>query len=895
MHNTIDFAKDIYLCICKDNNETPLKEHAEQLFTILKNQPDMQFTLRSQRLGVQAATQIQKRLNQQSMLKIDLFDNHISSTGLSALLRLNFRKINLGCNNLSSEASTIIAQYFSQDNELEALELGIPSGFQFSKYKDSHSPRSLQYNQIGSQVLFQSLHNNLSLKYLGLSYNNLVDFAPQISLLLTRNSIIQAIDLSYCSLQDRGVSVILRGLLQNYSLQYLNLSGNNFTMLSTSILSQILQNKTNLSYLNLNNNAIGSEGAKQLAFGISINKSLRILEIENCALGDEGAIMISQVMTQQVDMGEFEAGENTQRFFDQLCKIYNEISPANGDFGKRITVKSASGCIIKSVQLNKRVTPNIGVRSHRRNFRIQDLDVDQLNFERELHESQALEQSQLQQQQLLDQYYLPPKAQSQRRAFRRSNKTDKSDAKLDLPDDLNPIGSVLQADDISFTDQSDVENSTTQQTTYNYGGIYANEACDSKIAIFNINFSNNALSEKSIFHINKMLMSDFSRIRKIDLSGNKLSVCSCKLLSEAFIQQDINFQNTDFFIFNKNFITIQNENITHLKLNNCYISDLGFLYLSISFARMVNLIAVELQNNFVSKEGQKGIDILVNHESLMSFNVKGNQISYSSYAKLQKQMKNNKDKISLNGPKVLEQRLELLKQDSIRLPNAREELDFLKNSINLVQAYVQQITTQNEDLQDLFNRQLTSQQQRCDVILQDSNKVQGQIEQMGQNGIKLEHQIEVQKESITTQLNQVSLELAQQEQQKIEFDIILKNNQTNLILQKEDIQKQIDSEEQEIQLMITKDQKGKELIEQILSNEKFKTLGARAMQSTSAGKLSLIGDYEPLLTVLRRTELYLANKPIPQPKGYDFNMICLTRLKKSKKGKSKKGKKIVKK
>lgn len=138
---------------------------------------------------------------------------------------------------------------------------------------------------------------------LNLSGNALGDQGAQtMATLLLKTTTLTTVDLSANDISSTGMNFILRSLLINRTVKALDLSSktgsnrNRFSKLNAGPLEDLLLRNSTLQRLNLSTCCLGSIGAQGLSRGLVENQSLKFLDISQNDLGDKGACYIASVL-----------------------------------------------------------------------------------------------------------------------------------------------------------------------------------------------------------------------------------------------------------------------------------------------------------------------------------------------------------------------------------------------------------------------------------------------------------------------------------------------------------------------------------------------------------------------------------------------------------------------
>lgn len=330
--STQDFIRDVYLSICRDNEELPSREGLDWITKVFRSSKGSGMSIRSIRIGPAGAITLMKRLESNQVVYIDAYDNMLKDTGFMALLKFSERhptlkRLCVGCNNIGTEGCMALAEILQGGTGLEAIELGRPTGYIFAspRRQGFSSSGTLHNNYVDSSSaarIAKALMYNNTLKYLGLNGNFIglagvdghtasttarrrfgaasvdIDGPTSIGAMLAVNTTLTALDLASNRLGNAGVTAVLRGLGRNGSLLRLDLSRNQMTFITAPMIACIIANhKCVLQELYLSGNPLGLDGAMSIAHGLSCSRSLTTLALENCALGDDGVSIICAVLS----------------------------------------------------------------------------------------------------------------------------------------------------------------------------------------------------------------------------------------------------------------------------------------------------------------------------------------------------------------------------------------------------------------------------------------------------------------------------------------------------------------------------------------------------------------------------------------------------------------------
>ena len=190
---------------------------------------------------------------------------------------------------------------FMIDDDLSALySSGAAALSKVLSANSSVTSLDLSWNIIGDSgatFLSQALATNSSLNSLNLNSNGIGDSgATFLSQALATNSSLTSLDLSWNSIDDSGATSLSRALTVNSSLTSLGLSNDSIGPSGATSLSQALATNSSLTSLDLCGNRIGASGATSLSQALAGNTSLTSLNLIHNDIGASGATSLFQAL-----------------------------------------------------------------------------------------------------------------------------------------------------------------------------------------------------------------------------------------------------------------------------------------------------------------------------------------------------------------------------------------------------------------------------------------------------------------------------------------------------------------------------------------------------------------------------------------------------------------------
>lgn len=160
---------------------------------------------------------------------------------------------------------------------------------------------SLRRNPLGNGgavEMLKHLHHckiplvRLDLADTGVGESDCAQLAPLIA-----DSKLEMLKLNSNDLSSNSVASVMEGLLRNITMETVNMSGSNFSVMNSVSLATLLQQmKRYMSSLDISNCHINSEGAVHLARALMRNYSLRSLNISGNPIGDIGAAAFGDML-----------------------------------------------------------------------------------------------------------------------------------------------------------------------------------------------------------------------------------------------------------------------------------------------------------------------------------------------------------------------------------------------------------------------------------------------------------------------------------------------------------------------------------------------------------------------------------------------------------------------
>ncbi|TNJ29338.1 putative NOD3 protein [Giardia muris] len=726
-----DLIRDVYIALCRDNEESPSREGLDWMTRLFRASRGAALTLRSARIGPMAAVSLVKHLEATTVQAIDLYDNDIRNAGFLALLKFaerhqTFHGLNVGANGIGADGALALAEMIQGNTSLEAIELGVPSGYWFRPV--GHGARgtrpgdSIRANYIDSNSsakLAKALMYNSSLKYLGLGGNFIgvtqplamgssesaygagrtveLDGPTSFGAMLSVNVGLVALDLSDNKLGNIGLTAIFRGLSRNSYVRRLNISRNHATFVAMPMLSCILASRNCvLEEIRLAHNTLGLDGAKSLAFGLAACHSLRVLDLEGCALSDEGVAIICGVLCSPLlrpglrrdedlslfvteTMGARSPGDELQeerQRNERMHALFDQILESRGDGPNHlIVIRSSTGRIISQT-----VIPRDGVTE--RPSIIPDAA-------RTLSGSASRP---------------PDKRFNDDEDFQEVERT------VLLTEPGISEGTEAGGDEEDNNDDDEDDFLVADVTTPHYeSGTFS--------AIHSFNFAANGMGPIGIRCFCKLAASRMG-LQHVSLSYNRLGNAGAMALASALLcdQLDMNevvayYQESERAKQAAQRPELRdpsrvNTELRVLDLETCHIGSDGFVALCFASLHLPNLTKINLCNNFIGYAGGDiGVSLLNENPTLLTVVMRGNQISHTAATRLSRTLARNRRRVALRIPSQLRREIAEHEAETKQLPILREELDFMTQTVQDAEAYQRTIENLHAEMVDNFARQ----------------------------------------------------------------------------------------------------------------------------------------------------------------------------------------------
>ncbi|KAI6660990.1 Protein NLRC3-like [Oopsacas minuta] len=245
-----------------------------------------------------------------SLLQCDIDDEHFKEIvrGFSKSCHLSY--VNLSRNRIGSKSLILLGDHLTNISNLSILIL------------DSN----VQTDHLGMSALFHSFINNNTLKQLSVKSCQIHPTSlSYLGKLLTENSTLRVLNLAGNSgLSEEGARMLSRGLENNSVLQALDVSYCNLSEDAVARITLALKSNSRLNKLYLDYNQIMLGALHEIAETLTHNKSLKLLSLLGCPVNENAMWVMLQALNANNTL-EILRLDKTQDRSDQLYDLFLEI------------------------------------------------------------------------------------------------------------------------------------------------------------------------------------------------------------------------------------------------------------------------------------------------------------------------------------------------------------------------------------------------------------------------------------------------------------------------------------------------------------------------------------------------------------------------------------------
>lgn len=221
---------------------------------------------------------------------LNIRNNRLQDRGLEAIVDMVIAKrdlfhLDLSENKVDGQAASALAAYMASATcALQTLKLNradVDDNELAPFAKALHTNRSLQTLDLSSNMIG-------STENLNVVRPSIVTGGEALATMLSINTTLTVLDLSWNYLRLEGAVEIGRALAYNSGVRELNLAYNAFGNMGAQTIGESLLSNSSLEILNLSNNNIPSHGAVAIASALKCNSRLVQLTLDGNPLGENG-------------------------------------------------------------------------------------------------------------------------------------------------------------------------------------------------------------------------------------------------------------------------------------------------------------------------------------------------------------------------------------------------------------------------------------------------------------------------------------------------------------------------------------------------------------------------------------------------------------------------------
>ena len=264
--------------------------------------------------------------NQSHLAELYLPESKIEKNSKSIFLKsviknTTLEKINLQAVEFDEEEQKIIAEILKKNRTLKKIflnQISEKSVLESLKTNTTLKKIALKLSEIEVSLLCEALIENKSLESLNLSNG---DFREkdliEICKNLENNKSLKSLNFCENKIKDnKNFSIICDSLKKNTTITSLNLSWMNLKELNAKYISELLYQNTTLKKLNLNGNKLADEGTKIVCQSLFKNFSLHTLLLSYNYIRKEGLKEICCLLNQNFSLKFLDLNSNQNIFLD---------------------------------------------------------------------------------------------------------------------------------------------------------------------------------------------------------------------------------------------------------------------------------------------------------------------------------------------------------------------------------------------------------------------------------------------------------------------------------------------------------------------------------------------------------------------------------------------------
>ena len=279
---------------------------------ILKNLPIVESVFDSSVLKSGIINIINNKLvSSIELKKLDLSYNCLSTSDAVRIFKgmkniSNLTALNISHNLISDEAADELATVLLHNTNLEKVDLGFNDLSTFGIIK-----------------IFEGMKNTSNLKTINIYSNNMITIkaADSIATVLSHNSKLKALDMSFNYLGSKACIEIFNGMKNIWYLSHLNISHSKITDEATSSIAAVLSHNTEIEELDISYNYLQTPGAIEILQSVKHASTLKKLNIAHNMITEKAAEYIINFLYNKTKLKELNLSDNSLLEKDVIVEL----------------------------------------------------------------------------------------------------------------------------------------------------------------------------------------------------------------------------------------------------------------------------------------------------------------------------------------------------------------------------------------------------------------------------------------------------------------------------------------------------------------------------------------------------------------------------------------------
>ena len=267
-------------------------------------------------------------LNSTELEELDLSYNRLSTSDAARIFKgmkniSNLTALNVSHNLICDEAADELAIVLLHNTNLEKLDFG---------FNDLSTSDIIK--------IFKGMKNISNLKTINIYSNNMITdkAADSIAAILSHNSKLKALDMSFNCLGSKACNEIFNGMKNISYLTHLNISHNKITREATGNIAAVLSHNTKIEELDISYNDLQTPGAIEIFQSIKHSSTLRKLNIAHNMITEKATEHIINILYNKSELKELNLSDNRLLEKDVIVKLIDFVH--NSVVNKQISNKS---------------------------------------------------------------------------------------------------------------------------------------------------------------------------------------------------------------------------------------------------------------------------------------------------------------------------------------------------------------------------------------------------------------------------------------------------------------------------------------------------------------------------------------------------------------------------